>query len=85
MQVAQAWHPYAVFIRVPPVPGIGERLRQLHDAASATGPFTATSGSVRMVDFIRYGFTSEEHAELFRSRARAMVGDFVEHEDPWSC
>ena len=78
----EANHRYAVWIRVPAMPGLGENLNRLHDAAKATGTYATTGRVQDTTDLVRFGFTAAKHAKLFRVRALEIVDHLVEPGEP---
>jgi len=78
----EANHRYAVWIRVPAMPGLGENLNRLHDAAEVIGTYATTGRMQATTDWVRFGFTSAQHAALFRVRAADIAGGLVEPGEP---
>src|SRR5437868_12353322 len=78
----EAAHRHAVWIRVPAMPGLGENLNRLHDAAKATGTYATTGRMQGTTDWVRFGFTTAKDAKLFRTRAMEIVDHLVEPGEP---
>ena len=78
----EAAHSWAIWIRVPSMPDLGENLNRLHDAATAIGTYATTGRTQGMGDWVRFGFTTAKHAALFRARAIEIVGNLVEPGEP---
>src|SRR5712675_3676005 len=78
----EAAHPWPIWIRVPALPGLGERFNTLHDAAIAIGTYATTGRMQGTADWVRFGFTTAKHAGLFRGRAIEIVGNLVEPGEP---
>jgi hypothetical protein len=75
-------HPHAVWIRVPPQQGLGQKLNALHDAASAIGEHARTARTHHTGDFVRFGFKAGEHATVFRGAATVICAELVEAGEP---
>jgi len=81
-KVVEAAHPHGVWIRVPPLIGLGERLNELHEAARAIGEQATTGRTYHAGDHLRFGFKSVVHATVFRGAATVICADLVEPGEP---
>jgi hypothetical protein len=78
----EARYPYAVWIRVPPLWGLGIRLERLQSAAAPIGAHAVTDHYSARVDRVRVGFRKSAHAAEFRHGALEVCSVLVEPEEP---